>query len=360
MGVRRTLSSWSYSQNMAQVRSFLKFLGVLGAFLAFGHSAQAQEGADGWSLCNRTSFIIEAAIGRPEGNGMTVEGWIKLQPGSCKLALAGPLEPKFHFVYARTSTAHRGGVREWGGNTDLCVDPTGSFSLESPPECAAMGLESRGFRAVEITRRTRWTTPFTEIDNYSPEKARAAGIQRLLEEAGVVSNVIDGNIGHKTRAAIADFLKKNGLPATTSEADLIDFLEQVAKERGRAVGFTVCNRTKNRIWSAIARRGSEGWESRGWWMLEAGGCARVIDRPLSGAEHFVYGEMEDDGKLRTLAKASDAFCVGRSKFAIVGRDDCEASAYRPALFAATPAPVDRKLVFEFFERDFAKAGANER
>ena len=345
---------------MAQVRSFLKILGVLGAFLAFGHAAQAQEGADGWSLCNRTSYIIEAAIGRPEGNGMTVEGWIKLQPGSCKLALPGPLEPKFHFVYARTSTAHRGGVREWGGNTDLCVDPTGSFSLESPPECAAMGLESRGFRAVEITRRTRWMTPFTEIDNYTADKARAAGIQRLLEEAGVVSNVIDGNIGHKTRTAINAFLKDNGLPATTSEPDLIDFLEQVAKERGRAVGFTVCNRTKNRIWSAIARRGSEGWESRGWWMLEAGGCSRVIDRPLSGAEHFVYGEMEDGDKLRTLAKASDAFCVGRSKFAIVGRDDCEASAYRTALFAATPAPVDRKLVFEFFERDFAKASANER
>lgn len=345
---------------MAQVRLFLKILGVLGAFLAFGHSAKAQEGADGWSLCNRTSYIIEASIGRPEGSGITVEGWIKLQPGGCKLALSGPLEPKFHFVYARTSTAHRGGVREWGGNTDLCVDPTGSFSLESPPECAAMGLESRGFRAVEITRRTSWMTPFTEIDNYSAEKARAAGIQRLLEEAGIVSNVIDGNIGHKTRTAIADFLTKNGLPATTSQADLIDFLEQVAKERGRAVGFTLCNRTKNRIWSAIARRGSEGWESRGWWMLEAGGCSRVIDRPLSGAEHFVYGEMEDGDTLRTLAKASDAFCVGRSKFAIVGRDDCEAAAYRTALFAATPVPVDRKLVFEFFERDFAKASANER
>ncbi|KCZ92108.1 DUF1036 domain-containing protein [Hyphomonas johnsonii] len=345
---------------MAQVRSFLKFLGVIGAFMAFGSAAHAQDNADGWSLCNRTSYVIEAAIGRPQGAGITVEGWTKLQPGTCKLALPGPLEPKFHFVYARTSTAHRGGVREWGGETELCVDPTGSFSLENPPECAAMGLEARGFRAVEITRRTRWTTPFTEIENFDAGKARAAGIQRLLEEAGVVSGVIDGNIGHKTRAAIAEFLKQNGLPSTTSESDLIDFLEQVAKERGRSMGFTVCNRTKNRVWSAIARRGTEGWESRGWWMLEAGGCSRVIDRALSGTDYFVYGEMEDGDKVRTLAKASDGFCVGHSKFAIVGRDDCEASAYRTALFAATPPPVDRKLVFEFFERDFAKAGANER
>jgi uncharacterized membrane protein len=134
----------------------------------------------------------------------------------------------------------------------------------------------------------------------------------------------------------------------------------VAKERGRNVGFTLCNRTKKRIWSSIARRGAEGWESRGWWLLEAGGCARVIDRPLRGSEYYVYGEMEDGSKIRTLSKASDAFCVGHAKFAIAGRDQCEASAYRTALFAATPPPTERKLVFEFFERDFAKAGGNDR
>ena len=100
---------------MAQVRSFLKILGVLGAFLTFGHVAQAQEGSDGWSLCNRTSFVIEAAIGRPEGNGITVEGWIKLQPGSCKLALAGPLEPKLQYRQGprrrHPAPAGRGGRR---------------------------------------------------------------------------------------------------------------------------------------------------------------------------------------------------------------------------------------------------------
>ena len=340
---------------MVQVRLFLRSVGMLACLLGFVLPAAAQ---DGWKLCNRTSYIIEASIGRPEGTGITVDGWIKLQPGSCKLALAGPLEPKFHFLYARTSTAHRNGLREWGGKSELCVDPTSSFSLESPPDCAAMGLEARGFRAVEITRRTSWLTNFNEIDTYDAERAKAAGLQRLLEEAGVVSGAIDGNLGHKTRAAIGVFLKDNGLPDTTSDEDLIDFLEQVAKERGRNVGFTLCNRTKNRVWSAIARRGTEGWESRGWWSLEAGGCARVIDRPLRSTEHFVYAEMEDGGKLRTLAKASDAFCVGRARFAISGRDECEASAYRTALFASTPPPVDRKLVFEFFERDFAKAGAD--
>ncbi|HRX74944.1 MAG TPA: DUF1036 domain-containing protein [Hyphomonas sp.] len=349
---------------MALVRSFRNVLATLALAVIFpGITAAAQEGGkkDGWSLCNKTSYIIEAAIGVPEEKDITVEGWLKLQPGECKVAVEAPLEPKYHFLYARTSSAHRGGAREWGGKTELCIDPTGSFTLENPPECAPMGLEARGFRAVEVTSKVRWTTDFTEIENYDLDKARSAGLQRLLEEAGITtSGAIDGDIGHRTRVAIGEFLKQNNLPATTSDADLIDFLEQVAKERGRNVGFTLCNRTKNRIWSAIARRGAEGWESRGWWVLEAGGCARVIDRPLRGTEYYVYGEMEDGTKIRTLSKASDAFCVGHAKFAIAGRDQCEASAYRTALFAATPPPTDRKLVFEFFERDFAKAGGNER
>ena len=115
-----------------------------------------------------------------------------------------------------------------------------------------------------------WQTR-VDLAEGSLDKARAAGLQRLLEEAGITSGAIDGNIGRRTRLAIGEFLKQNNLPATTSDDDLIDFLEQVAKDRGRNVGFNLCNRTKKRIWSAIARRGAEGWESRGWWLLEAGG-----------------------------------------------------------------------------------------
>ncbi len=319
--------------------------------------ARAQD-EGGWQLCNRTSFIIETAVGHTVGTGVSVDGWTKLAPGTCRTALPGPLTPGIHYLYGRGSSAHQGGGREWGGRFELCVDPTGGFSLESPPDCAAMGLEAQGFRPVSITA-TAWTNNFTEIEEWSLENARNAGLQRLLDEAGVVSGNIDGHIGSRTRAAINDFLKLKGLPADTSDADLIDFLEQAAEERSRALGFTLCNRTKNRIWSAIARRSTDGWESRGWWRIEGGGCARVIDRPLRGSEHFVYAEMEEPGGLRTLSRASEAFCVGRAKFVIPGRDNCEEGSYRTALFARTPAPTERKLVFEFFDRDFTEAVAKD-
>jgi len=342
---------------MVLARLFLSLAMFAGIAVVNGAGDASAQSQKGWSLCNRTSYIVEAAVGRPDGDSIIVEGWTKLQPGRCEMALKGALEPKMHFLYARTSGAHRGGAREWGGRMNLCVEPQNGFSLESPPSCEAMGLDTRGFKPVKITRRNRWITSFTEIENYKPKQAEAAGVQRLLEDAGVYSGAIDGNLGPRTRSAIKAFLSDRDLPANASDADLIDYLEQVAKERAREVGFTLCNRTENRIWSAIARRGAEGWESRGWWVLEAGGCARAIDAPLVGAEHYVYGEMEVDGKVRTLSKASDAFCVARAKFAIAGRDSCEEAAYRTALFAAAAAPVDTKLVFEFFERDFAKNSA---
>ncbi len=322
------------------------------ACLLLPAKAKAEEG---WKLCNRTSYVVEAAIGHHEGNGITVEGWAKLQPGSCRINLTDGLTPGQHYLFGRTSGAHMGGGREWGGRHDLCVDPTGTFSLESPPDCGSMGLEAKGFRPVNITAAS-WTNYFTEIEQYTDTTARAAGLQRLLDEAGIVSGPIDGNIGHRTRSAINDFLRTRDLPANISDEDLIDYLEQAAEERSRTVGFTLCNRTRNRVWSAIARRGPDGWESRGWWRIEAGGCSRVIDRPLRGSEHYVYAEMEDGGQVRTLAQASEAFCVGRAKFAITGREDCEDSAYRTALFARTPPPVERKLIYEFFARDFSQAG----
>lgn len=350
--------SWNFSPSTVLERwfprAFVAAFAVLALWMTAGGQASAQE--DGWKLCNKTSYIINAAIARPEGQAVVVEGWTKLRPGACELALAAPLTPGVHFLYGESSAAHRGGGRDWGGDRELCIDPTGSFSVESPPDCGAFGLDGHNFRPVLIERRNGWQTTFTETNQYSFDQAEAAGVQRLLEDAGVFSGRVDGLLGRETRAAIRTFLSSQGLAADTSDADLIDFLEQSAIERARDVGFTLCNRTDYPIWGAIARMRGDDWESRGWWRLEAGGCARAIDRPLNQRQYFVYGEMEQpDGRVRTLKRAGEAFCVSRAKFAISGRDDCEAAAYRTAMFTEAAAPEDQKLVFEFFERDFDRA-----
>ncbi len=341
---------------MVQARLFPeRLVGALLALFVLTPAASAQADAPGWTLCNETSFVIEAATARAEGQSVVVEGWTKLRPGSCALTVTGTLTPGYHYIYARSSAAHRGGARKWGGDIPLCVDPTGSFSVENPPTCAEFGLEERQFRPVLIERRTRWQTTLTETTDYTMETARAAGVQRLLEDAGIFSGRVDGLLGRKTRIAIGEFLTQKNLSSDISDEDLIDILEQSAIERANEVGLTLCNRTDKRIWGAVARRRGEDWESRGWWLLEAGGCARAIDEPLIQTDHFIYGEMEDGGATRRLVRGSDGFCVTRSKFAIAGREACEEGSYRTELFSPAPQPAEGRLVFEFFERDFAQA-----
>ncbi len=339
-----------FADGLAARISFL-MLGLMVAASVLSGAAQAQA-ERGWNVCNRTSFIQEAAVARPEGRGIVVNGWTKIKPGDCETVLLAPLEPGVHFFYARSSPAHRGGLREWAGDRALCVDVTGSFSVESPSDCAAMGLESKDFRPILIGRRTGWTTILEETEDYSLETARAAGVQRLLDDAGVFSGRIDGNIGPKTRASIAEFLRSQKLAEDTGDADLIDILEQVAINRGRNIGLTLCNRTGSRISAAIARQRADGWESRGWWVLEAGGCVRTIDEELLLVPHFVYGQIEEAGGVRRLLRGADGFCIGRAKFVIQGRTDCEASGFDNRAFVATANPSNARIVFEFFDRDF--------
>src|SRR5262245_14357901 len=78
----------------------------------FAAPASTQEGgAGGWELCNQTSFVLEAATGRPEGKGVVVEGWTRLRPGECRFVLDAPIKPGIYFTFARSSSAHRGGQR---------------------------------------------------------------------------------------------------------------------------------------------------------------------------------------------------------------------------------------------------------
>ena len=88
--------------------------------------------ANGWQVCNETSFVLEAATGRPDGRAIVVQGWTRLRPGECRIAVGAPLARGTHYLYARTSSAHRGGRRQWGGDARLCVDPVSSVHDREP------------------------------------------------------------------------------------------------------------------------------------------------------------------------------------------------------------------------------------
>ena len=334
-------------------RGFLR-LAFIAALLGMLSVPSLAQGGSGWELCNQTSFVIEAATGRPDGEEVIVEGWTRLRPGQCRTAIPGPLKNGVYFVFARSSKAHRGGQRDWSGEIPLCVDTNGSFAVENPSSCASMGLEQRGFQAVRFDGKPSGSMTFKETDLYnkggqSPENA---GVQRLLNDAGIFQDVVDGYLGRETRAAITAFLAERKQPATTPMGELIDILEDVARKRSMQVGMMLCNRTGNRIIAAMARFRPDGLESRGWWTIEANLCVRTVDESLITAPHYVFAEMATQQGVRMLKDASTRFCTSRAQFAILGNENCEQRRYRSEKFVQTAAPEEGKLVYEFFESAF--------
>ncbi len=353
-GARRTAFLWTLAT------AFIAFACL--AFSPIGHAQQAKKdqakNPGGWSLCNQTSYILEAATGRPDGRAVVVQGWIRLRPGQCGSAAPAPLARGVHYVYARTVNAHRGGRRQWGGDAKLCIDPSASFAVENPPSCEQMGLEERDFRRVQINKRDSWRTSFAEANPYTLFGARSQGLQRLLADAGYDARTASGRSDPRLAAtAIQRFRQDAKLSPAASEDQLIDALETAARRRAAGIGLTLCNRTSGRVWSAVARRRGEGWESRGWWPLGPGACARAVDDPLVQSVYFVHAVMETPQGERYLAAPGTTFCTSPTKFAILSRDRCAERYYDETLFTPISSDGREGLVVEFFDADFLPVGA---
>ncbi len=333
--------------------------------LAFAGSAVAQQqqqqrAPSGWQICNETTYVLEAATGRPDGRAIQVQGWTRLRPGECRVAVGAPLARGTHYLYARTSSAHRGGRQQWTGDARLCVDPSRQFGIENPPRCTD-SYEERRFRRVQINKRDSWRTSFSEAGQYSIARARQLGLQRLLEDAGY--DVREGRRGVDPRRiaqAIAQFRGTARLSPTASQDQLIDALETAARRRAGQVGLTLCNRTRGRVWTSIARRRGEGWESRGWWALAPGGCVRTIDEVLIQEVYYVHASLDSSQGPRYLAAGGEPFCTSPARFAILGREHCESRYYATTLFTRIGARNRDGLVVDFEERDFLEPGVMPR
>jgi uncharacterized membrane protein len=340
----------------------LAAVAAVAAMLALAGDAGAQRrDASGWQVCNETSFVLDAATGRPDGNAVVVQGWTRLRPGECRIAVNAPLARGTHYLYAHTSPAHRGGRRQWGGDARICVDPSRPFTVQNPSNCTTQGLEERRFRRVQINKRDSWRTSLAEAQPYTLTRARQAGIQRLLNDAGY--DVREGRRGVDPRRiaqAIAQFRAASRLAPNATEDQMVDALETAARRRADQVGLTLCNRTRGRLWTAIARRRGEGWESRGWWALSPNGCVRTIDEVLIQDIYFVHASLEHNDGPRFLAAGGEPFCSSQARFAILGRENCDTRFYNTTLFTPISARDRDGLVVDFEERDFLEPGVAAR
>jgi uncharacterized membrane protein len=214
---------------------------------------------------------------------------------------------------------------------------------------------------VQINKRDSWRTIFAEAEPYSQSRARSTGMQRLLNDAGYETRDPRGGTDmRRIQNAITQFRSAARLGQNAREEQLIDALETAARRRADHLGLTLCNRTTGRVWTAIARRRGEGWESRGWWPLGPGGCARTVDEALLQENYYIYAALETPEGDRYLATGGIQFCTSPARFAILGRERCGDRYYDTRLFSPISAQGRDGLVVEFLNRDFLRPGQQPR
>lgn len=351
------------------IRTFVIVFATMAA-LGAAPAASAQ-----WTLCNESSFIVEAAVVYPDAGEAVTEGWIRMRPGECADAVNRPLETGTHHLYARTSDAHQGGRREWSGIEPFCVDDFARefFFSGAGTNCEDVGAATRGFAAIDVDT-VNWRTRFVEPEppavggGLTTAKSRVAGLQRLLSDAGFYdASRIDGITGRRTDRAVNRYLRSIERSARPAYPQLIDLLEVSARENASNRGLKVCNRLGDdgavdddglgetgegaSVWAAFARRQDTAWESRGWWKLGPGECAKIVNETINENSYYYYAEIVTENDATPLAGGAEAFCIARARFAIVGRSECAGRGYRSGVFRLAPGSAG-EVVIDLSDADF--------
>jgi uncharacterized membrane protein len=290
-------------------------------------------------LCNRTSYVVETAIGVDVKGSAATRGWFRIDPGQCRIVLQGAMELDHVYVHARALPLYGPSPLALSGHTDMCI-ADGNFLIPGGRLCEA---RQRLVRFTEVKPADTESGPAVNLAEeaaYSNEQARLAGIQRLLVVAGYDANPIDGIEGKKTEAALAQFLKDRGLGADAVAAGgFFDALLDAAKQ-GDGTGFAWCNETSHMVMAALGIEEKEGIVTRGWFRIEPGKCVKP---EVAGAAKrlYSYGEaVNAEGVAikranKALAWGGDkVLCTRNLPFEVSEQKDCAGRGLAPAGFAA--------------------------
>lgn len=97
------------------------------------------------------------------------------------------------------------------------------------------------------------------------------------------------------------------------------FLPAVAR-----ADLRVCNKTANPVSVALGYKSERGWQSEGWWIADAGGCATVYQGELSSRFYYIFAADDVGGG----AWDGPVFmCTRDESFTIFGVEDCLARGY---------------------------------
>jgi len=290
-------------------------------------------------LCNRTSYVLDLALGLEDKGAFATRGWFHVDPGQCRIVLAGAIEAERVYLHARAPPIYGPAPMPQSGHADLCV-ADGNFVIAGARTCPRGGQRLVRFTAVQPSESDKGlTASLAEEAEYTPEQARFAGIQRLLVVAGYDANPIDGIEGKKTEAALGQFLKDRRLPADAAAApNFFDVLLDAVKQSD-GIGFSWCNETAHTVMAALATDEKGAMVSRGWYRVEPGKCVKP---ELAGGVRRVYSFAEAVDKDGQTIKRGDkalawggptTLCTRNVRFEITDHTDCPGRGLTAAGFA---------------------------
>ncbi|NNU15790.1 DUF1036 domain-containing protein [Parvularcula sp. ZS-1/3] len=310
-----------------------------------------------YSLCNKTSFALSAALGFVEEDNLLTRGWWRLRPGECKTVISEGIEAGRYYVYAEAIPGHRGELKTWSGETPLCVQNDSLFTLRDQSVCKEDPKRSRDFNGVDVTSEDggNFTTDFTDENNFTTYQAQVAGVQRLLSDVGFDIGAIDGQFGATTKSALRQYRRSRNLGQDgVIDDQVIDALITEANNEDAKLGFFFCNETLLPVWAAFAQPTDdrEGYRSSGWWLLEPDSCAKVRRGELAAEPYYVYGIMQAEDQELVLAGGDTTFCVSAVQFDAGSDLACEASGFDEASFRRIDTGGERAWTFVFRAEQF--------
>ena len=290
------------------------------------------------TLCNRTSYQMEAAYGLEKRANVATRGWFRIEPGQCRQVLDGPLDADMVYVNTRTPPVYGTAPLPQRGDADFCVRD-GSFEIANARGCPVS--QQAHFSAARPSESPKGpVVNLAEEADYDDAQARLAGIQRLLVIVGYDANPIDGVQGAKTQAALTKFLNDRKLPADTVAAPgFFDTLLDAARNP-QGAGFSWCNDTQYTVMTSIGVVEMGAIVTRGWYRVEAGQCLRP-DLRGDPRKLYSFGEAVD-GNGRTIKNGDAplawggnvALCTRDGKFELSDHKDCAVRGLNSAGFAA--------------------------
>ncbi|HWK97998.1 MAG TPA: DUF1036 domain-containing protein [Pseudolabrys sp.] len=306
------------------------------------------------TLCNRTSYRMDVALGLERRALVETRGWIAIDPGQCSKVLDGEYDADMSYIHTRTPKVYGSAPLPQNGNADLCVRDT-TFQIADGRACPVS--QQVRFTAARPSDSPRGPViNLAEEADYDDAQARLAGIQRLLVIAGYDANPIDGIQGGKTQAAIARFLADRKLPAdAVNGADFFATLLSAAQSP-EGHGFAWCNDTTYPVMAAIGTTEAGGIVTRGWYRVEAGQCVRP---EMRGEQKKIYSYAEAvDDKGAALKKngvaltfgGDVALCTRDGRFELADNKDCAARGLNAANYAEVDLTQEPAKTIRFREK----------